>query len=285
MKKQGSVTVFLSLSLSILTCFILFVNQLCIHNKEKLWFEIVTDVAMNSVLGEYNKELADEYDLYYIDASYLNKQPSEDNITERILGYYEKNTDENYDKDHFGWGRARAEDIDILDMQSAAAQNGSSLRNQAVKFISDSESKKGYLDCVRSNALKLTDFRNLEEGSSFEEWDALMSMIAGKKLPVLEDEESGIEKEVKLDNPADAVYSSGSDNILFASGMGSDFAVNLNIPVKSLISSRMKENQNNMSGLFDDSKEYFTAYLLDKMGNCLNTKDHAVKYELEYVIA
>ena len=52
--KKGSLTVFLSLSLTILISFSLFVIEIAIGNSQRIRFEAVTDMAMDSVMGEYS---------------------------------------------------------------------------------------------------------------------------------------------------------------------------------------------------------------------------------------
>ena len=73
---KGYLTVFLSLSLSLLAGFVLFLTEYAIRNAEKIRLECAADTAMNAVLSEYHIDL--------FDASYLNKNPSITNVEERL---------------------------------------------------------------------------------------------------------------------------------------------------------------------------------------------------------
>ena len=89
---KGYLTVFLSLSLSIITGFILMLTGNAIRNSEKVRFECAADTGMNAVLSEFHAGLLERYDLIYVDASYLGKEPSITNMEERLRYYMEENT-------------------------------------------------------------------------------------------------------------------------------------------------------------------------------------------------
>ena len=81
---KGYLTVFLSLSLSILTGFILLLTGNAIRNTVKVRYECAVDTGMNAVLSEFHAKLLERYDLIYVDASYLEKQPSVLHVEDRL---------------------------------------------------------------------------------------------------------------------------------------------------------------------------------------------------------
>ena len=69
MKKSGEITVFLALVLSILISLLFTVIQAARTNAMRFQTECVTDMALQSVLAEYNRELLEQYELFFIDAA------------------------------------------------------------------------------------------------------------------------------------------------------------------------------------------------------------------------
>ena len=89
---KGYLTIFFSLSLSIMTGFVLVLTGGAIRNAEKVRFECAADTGMNAVLSEFHTGLLKRYDLIYVDASYLGKAPSIANVEDRLKYYMEENT-------------------------------------------------------------------------------------------------------------------------------------------------------------------------------------------------
>ena len=57
----------------------------------RLRAETVTDIALNSVLGEFSRALLEQYDLFFADASYGSSSPSVQRVGDRVRMYAEKN--------------------------------------------------------------------------------------------------------------------------------------------------------------------------------------------------
>ena len=81
---KGYLTVFLTLSLSILSGFVLFLTANAIQNGEKVRFECAVDTGMNAVLSEYHIGLMERYGLLYVDTSYLGETPCVANMNNRL---------------------------------------------------------------------------------------------------------------------------------------------------------------------------------------------------------
>ena len=101
---KGYLTVFLAMSLSLLSGFILLLTGSAIRNAEKVRFECAVDTGMNAVLSEYHIALFERYGLIYVDASYLGRQPSILNVKQRLQFYVEENTSQVLNGRNTPWG-------------------------------------------------------------------------------------------------------------------------------------------------------------------------------------
>lgn len=259
---RGYLTVFLALSLSILTGFILFLTFCAIRNGEKVRFECAADTGMNAVLSEYHTELFDKYGLLYIDASYLGENPSEENVEERLRFYIEKNTDHIYKKKNAPWGYIQTRDVEIISFETAAAGKGLSMRSQAVNYIEDTE-------IVKEETLILSCIDQLMELDALDplcEWDNVMRQIAEMELPLVLNGRNEWE-EVQLSNPADWVYGLAGSNALYLAGARLDRLSPISIDTGELISHRSIQNTSVSDRIYKQDEEKFLTYLFEKMGN------------------
>lgn len=73
--KSGYITVYLSLVTGVLLSLILtMVEGVRLHTM-RAQTECVMDMAMDSALAEYHRELLEQYDLFFIDMKYLPLNP------------------------------------------------------------------------------------------------------------------------------------------------------------------------------------------------------------------
>lgn len=134
---KGYLTVFLAMSLSILTGFILLLTGSVVKNAEKVRFECAVDTGMNAVLSEFHAALLERYGLIYVDASYLGRQPSISNVEGRLMFYVEENTSQVLEGVNAPWGHLSGVNVEISFFETAAAQMGASMRNQAIHYTRD----------------------------------------------------------------------------------------------------------------------------------------------------
>ena len=129
---KGYLTTFLALSLSLLTGFVLLLTGNAVRNGVKVRYECAVDTGMNAVLSEFHIGLLEKYDLIYVDTSYLERQPDIANLEERLWYYIEENTKGVLGKRNAPWGNLTLEKVTISDFETAAADQGASMRNQAI---------------------------------------------------------------------------------------------------------------------------------------------------------
>ncbi len=282
-KLNGSITVFLSLTLSFLLLMILTFNALCIGNAEKMRFEIASDTAFNSVLGEYSKYLNDRFDLLYVDSSYLSGNPGVQRVENRLMLYMKKNSEEVLSTLGSPWGNIRVDGCMIEDFETASGGDGLNMASQAVRYVHDSphtldlqyEALEAMMNAPVASALDGQD--------PMEEINGYMESLLGMELPKKKNEK-GIWIEVPLSNPADWVYGLMGSDILYlaeASDLNISSAI---IDTDGLISHRGAVNTGSGKEDYEYSEEAYIAYLLDKFGCYKNEMEETpLKCSLEYI--
>lgn len=171
---KGYLTIFLSLSLSLLAGFILLFTGMAIQNAQKIRLECVLDTSMNAVLSEYHIGLLERYGLLYIDASYLGQEPRLSNVEARLSYYLLENADS-------PWGNLNINQVNIVAFDTAAAENGASLRHQVITYIQDTGIKMeeanvlGYLGEVQ-----ILDGQDVQS-----KFSNIMGQLAGMELPTI----------------------------------------------------------------------------------------------------
>ena len=96
MRKTGTeayLTVYAALSLTALISLFLVLLEGVRFNTIQTEAEIITDIAADSILAEYHREMFEQYRMFWVDTSYGTAQPSIDAVEEHMQGYLEKNCD------------------------------------------------------------------------------------------------------------------------------------------------------------------------------------------------
>lgn len=276
---KGYLTVFLSLSLSILAGFILLLTGNAIRNAVKVRYECAVDTGMNAVLSEFHAKLLERYDLIYVDASYLGKQPSVSHVEDRLRYYIEENTSRIYTQKDAPWGNIEIQNVIIPYFETAAAGMGASMRNQAICYVEDT----GISGKEREVPGEMEEIRALDQGDAMEEWSSIMAQLDGMELPRVLNEE-GIWEEVPLSNPADWVYSLAQSDVLFLARVNTESISPANLSLENYISHRQIENADSNRQEFKREEDLFLSYLFDKMGywGC-SRESSLLSCQLEYI--
>lgn len=280
--KKGSLTVFFSLTLSILIGFTLFVTEIAIGNSQRIRFEAVTDLTMDSVMGEYSVALKERYDLFYLDPSYLEFPAEASRVIDRMEVYFRANTTDVYEKPHAPWGNLMLQEFTLVSFETAAAQGGKSLQNQAICSMERHPEKANEILKARE---AIRDFETREPANALEAFGAVMEQIAGMELPVLE-KEDGTKEEVELGNPAEWVYGLIGSDVLFLCDVDLSDLTTMQVNGDRLLSHRGMQNTGSSNRDFSGQTDLFYAYLLDRMGYYGNPREGSVlNAQLEYLFA
>ena len=285
-RTKGSVTVFLSLSIMIILSLVLALFSGARIGAVRMKTECVADIAMNSVLAEYSRELFDQYGLMMVDASYGSGVHSLNNVKEHLCHYVQKN----FDRSTYG-GLANAQtmtamfcnEADLTGYSVATDNGGAVLKRQILSYMA-AEPVGAVLEDVLSN------FNGLS-GSGIDSMDVEeiarqnQQQIDSIPPPRIIDEE-GKEEIVAVGNPADVVNAQRGIGVLNLA-MRDRSKLSMKRIDKSLYASGRSLNKG--TGLKDSDSSgadelLIDEYFYEKCSRYGKEMDKALlKYQLEYL--
>ena len=288
--RKGYLTVFLSLTITIMMSLILALFQSARIGAIKLQAECAADIAMNSILAEYDRALFEQYDLLLVDCSYQTATPSIANVEEH-LRYF---TQGNYDRSVIGrfsgvrsMTSLNCERTQIPAYSFATDGNAAVLRRQILAYMEGEPVMDALAEATANlGVLSANGYDTHDvEAEAAENRERLDQMM--QELPEQEDAE-GNEDTPILDNPADAVETQ--------KGIG---VANLAVPNPASISTASVDlsqfcshrDRNKGTGLDDGEslslmdRLLVRQYMLEKTGCYTKPREGSVlKYQLEYLI-
>lgn len=281
---EASISIYLALVFTIILSFILLIIEGARENAIRMKAECAMDLSMSSVFAEYNRQLLEQYDLFFIDTSYGQPGASMERIGEHLKSYLEDNfrTGEELGiiKDLLS---LQAEEVNITDYSLASDQGGVLIKRQAVSYMKDLygitylEELQRQLNTIKSDSLFTRDITG--------ERLANQSAIDNFEIPPRQVGEDQWE-EVELNNPADGVNAARGVLALVIDGESqlSTSGVNLS----NYISARTCNRGNGLAGrdkLGAADELIFNEYLIHKCGSYTNPKETgALQYQLEYIL-
>lgn len=283
-KAEGSISIYLALTFTIMLSLILVIIEGAREEAIRLKVECAVDLSLNSVFAEYNRELLEQYDLFFIDTSYGLDHASIHRTEEHLKAYMDDNFRLNQTvgilKDLTA---IYTEEVLITDYSLASDETGVLIKRQAVSYMKDlfgvnyvTELKR-QLETVEGEGLLTRDVTSERLSNQ----SALDSVEIPPKQ-VGEDEWV----EVELDNPADAVNASrGNLSLVIDPEKGiSSAAVN----PANYISARAINQGSGLAGregIIGGDELIFNEYLIKKCGRYTQPKEEgALQYQLEYIL-
>ena len=284
--RKGYLTVYLSLTLAVLLSLILTLVEGVRVSATKMKASCVTDIAINSVLSEYNRELLEQYDLLFVDMGYGKGNGNIANVQERLKHYLVMNLDESTPALYRDVLGMRYSEALIEEYALATDNNAEAVRRQVADYMNTT--LKGVLisgfDDICGD-LAGAGFGYDVEGKRAE----IQGRIDEIDLPMVENDEGELE-EVPLNNPADNVNALRSGGILGLLLDSPSSVSRVKIDSSIYFSNRNHERGNGLSAeekaigrevgnlLYDE-------YLFDKCGLWGKEKDGGLlKYQIEYII-
>ena len=152
--RKGYITVYLSLVTGILLSLLLTVIEGVRMHTIRTQTECVMDMAMDSALAEYHREMLEQYELFFIDMSYGGTSPAFSNTEEHIRNYMNMNFrpyelfDIPVGKDLTGLS---ADGVDLQQAAIASDEKGAVLKKQAITYMKDKWGL-GFLEQAAVNA-------------------------------------------------------------------------------------------------------------------------------------
>ena len=287
LRTKGYLTVFLSLTITMIMSLILALYSGARIGAVKMKTECVADIAMNSILAEYSRELYRQYGLLMVDTSYGTGSHSITNTEEHLRKYAQKNFEPSTVGKFTGTStmtKMFCKDARITGSSFASDNDGMVLDRQILAYMA-AEPAEAMMTDVDDNINKLRD-AELDTTDVDEMARENQDEIDSLELPTIINED-GEEEEVSLGNPADAVNSQRGVGVLSLAASGIDIS-RAAADLSNYASNRVK---NKGTGLRDyeeisaSEKLLIDEYFYEKCGRYGGELDKSLlKYQLEYLI-
>lgn len=306
----GYLTVFLSLVLLVLLPLAIALIESVRQRAAKLEAAISADVAMNSIMAEYQRDLFQNYHLFFVDVSYGDGQPSYDKIKAHLETYAEGNLAGDSEGllgftyvDFLGMS---LEDVRVDWVNLATDYDGRVFQREAIEAIKSDygleAAKKivSYFEKANETSLYEKDIeaeieanqRELEEARNKpkeQKEDEKEEKTSEEEQKVKEKEEW---KNIDMSDPVKEVWAQRSKGILPLVLGDTGSVSGTTVDLEQLISYREKHgNINHGNGPEPDKlnildKALLYLYFMKYSGNYVTPKDHSVMtYETEYLLA
>lgn len=290
MKKDGYITVYLSLTIAVVLIFIITLTEGIRVQTIKFQTECVMDIGLNSIFAEYNRELLNQYGVLAIDTSYGETGASIDRTKSHLLQYMNMNFEV---PGIAGYSQIRdltaihADNADLSNVSYLSDGEGTVLKYQIVKYMKEKNGLSFVEDIWKNVSPSESDsrYRQLEneKKSSFGQINELLSEIN----EIRRQEEKG---EVSIENPAEQIERMNHSLLLDFAVKDSSSIMRRVINLSDYISHRdykegvgLWKNQEAPEGMVNNY--LFRKYLLDNCGYYGNLKDGSqLGYQLEYLL-
>ena len=293
--KNAYLTIVLALCLTLVLSLCLTLIEGVRLNAGQLEAECIAEIASQSVMAEYHRELLRQYNLFAIDGSYGTQIAGVGNVEARLRYYVENNL--NYDdiflseflyRDFLGLQYKEAE---VTGVSIMADDSGAVFRQCAVEAVKDDvglgllEELQGWLQSIEVNGLENSD-RSGEK-------QALDEEIASYNGTIIETDDGELDI-AEVTNPTDALEEKRRLGILKQVTTEEALSQKV-ISTAGLIEDRMQQGKINQGNIVQEKKEgldaltesfLFREYLVRYMGHYgAEQEEDVLKYQLEYLIA
>ncbi len=288
---KGYLTVFLSMTITIMLSLILTLFQGARIGAMKMKTEIISDVSMNSVLSEYSRQLYEQYGLLMVDTSYGTSTPGIINAQEHLKYYINGNVKKSVIGSFSGAtqiNRMFLKSANITGSSFAADGKGAVLRRQILSYM-EADPVEGSvtraldnLKILKSNGFDTRDIEAEQRANQ----ESINDILAENSLSSDSDINGEID-DSQYANPADQVNSMRSADLL-GLVIGESQVSGAGVNIDEYLSHR---KLNHGTGLNNSEDTGFTEkflideYIFEKCGNYRNQFDKSVlKYQVEYLL-
>jgi len=285
MKKDGYITVYLSLTIAVMLSFIVTIIECVRVQTIRFQTECVMDMGLSSIFAEYNRELLNQYGLFAIDTSYGCADASEERVKSHLLQYMNMN--------FTAPGQNR-----IPNYKDLTALHADNAELSKVSYLSDCSGEVLYYQIIQymkeqigiSYVERIFDEEDSDKYSQLEsQWKNNHRKI-DSILRKLNKERNEEEEKISIDNPADQIEGMRGRFLLDLVIADAGTILRNQISSSKYISRRsyaegygLWEKQNVSTGI--RNRMLFQQFLFDKCGYYGNTKEGAaLGYQLEYLL-
>lgn len=280
-------TVYLALVTGILLSLFLAVIEGARQSTIRMHIECCADMALDSALAEYHREMLKQYELFFIDTSYGTQDPSYRRTQEHIRSYMEKNLRPG---EEFSLPHARditglsTDSVELLSAGVATDDDGAVLKYHIVQYMKDI-SGLSLAESILERGSQAQDWQGQDMEAQWDAAEETMKEEIFRKKKLQDEEWDGEIPET----PSDAVRSTRGEGILGAAVSGMKVS-NASLAGAVRPSQRklnrgtgLSESKKAADGLAEDG--LFYAYILDKCGYWGDEKENsALCYEVEYIL-
>ena len=295
MKKElgGYVTLYLALTLGVMLSMMAVLIDGVRRQTVRLETEGVTDLALFSVFGEYNRQLLEQYDLFFIDTTYGEGSPSLERVEEHLQFYMNENFQKKGSETGFlqDLTALRCDNTTLTAWEVASDRSGAAIRKQ----ILDYQLGKAGIGWIQSAAenLNLIYTQGLDGRDVEGEWDQVQGNIKeGLERKRREWEEAGDSYDYSLDNPADYVSQTRHSGILYKALPEGAAVSTIGVDLSKYFSRRRpltgygfwEEDSTRILNIAE--KGILWSYLEEKCGSYLKPLEKGLlTYQQEYLLA
>lgn len=292
-KQRGEITVFLSLVLVIMISVLFTVIEAARTNAVQFQAECVADMALQSALAEYNRELLEQYELFFIDIGYGTEKSGYELLEQHILHYMDKNfhlEESSYTDGIRDLLQLSTDSILILEAAGALDDNAEVLERKAVDYMLD---RYELLDLSQKLSHIGRDTDEIKRKELISDKMERMREDNEEKIrsvdTTVEDEE-GKKKKIPVNNPADKINSRRGSSRILKTVTKEKAVSDKEICLEDYISHRgYKERDGFLSGEEDVTGAedlIFQKYIMETCGKYTDLKEGSrLDYEMEYILS
>ncbi len=276
--KSGEISIYLSLVFMLMISLLLTVIEAARGTALQVLYECSVESALLSTFGEYNRELLDKYDVFFIDLSYMSNSPDPKNLQIRLNEYFNDNFFPQEDASLLFYSDfldVTETNVSLTEYELATDNFGEPFVDQVVEYMSNLVGTDFVTEM--ENTMVVWDSYNLDTETFDTIKDSAISQVTYS-------EEDEWEQTVIKDGLLSLINENISiDNILPDSKVSHQ-----TISETDTLLFRSKHKGNWSESTFDMNpieNIYFNEYVLMKTGNYLEPRsDTYLKYETEYII-
>ncbi len=277
---KGEISIYLSLVFTLIISLTLAVITGARGAALQVAYECAVESALLSAFGEYNRELLERYDVFFIDLSYLSNSPDPKNLEARLNEYFDDNFHPEEDTNFLFYSDildVTDTNVSLSEYELATDRYGKPFAKQAVEYM---RNLVGINDITEmADLVAVWDSYDLDT----EKYEKIKDEAASKIT--YSDDDTWEQTAIKDNYLSWIDYDYGAIGI-----MGKDYFSLSNAKIDgsyTLLKRSKEQGSGDLSEFSFDPTEniLFTEYIMQKTGDYIHPKDDThLKYETEYII-
>ena len=294
-EKKGYITLYLTLTMGVMLSLVFVLLEAVRNETIRTETEGVMDIALFSVFGEYNRQLLEQYDLFFVDTSYGEGRPKVERMEKHLQYYMNQNFHKKEMESWLGFRDLTDLSCDNVEFEKyvyASDNQGQALKQQIAEYMQDKSGMKKVEQVLKEfEFVQNGDIMSMDIGSRWDAAQENLYMLVEEKKREMASVKEMEEIPIGLDNPADFVK-----NVKAQGTLG--LVLPAEIPVSSMVihpeyyvsHREVSKGQGSLQieqSLADKitEKYFMSEYILEKCGNYLSQKEMAVlQYQIEYLL-